>query len=159
MECRNSSLCIFDKPHTQTDIVKSYICDYHPITSLSSSGPIEFHIPGNTEDYIDVNDIYLHVKFKVKQADGTDIEAADKVGLNNLSIATLFQDVGLTLGEVQIEGGNQCYPYMAYLPTLLQMHPTALATHMKLFGWTKDEKGKFDEENNAGFIERQKWIQ
>ena len=158
MECRNSSLCIFDKQHTQTDVIKSYVSDYYPITSLISSGPIEFHIPGNTEDYIDVNDIFLHVKFKVTQADGTDIEAADKVGLNNLAIASLFQDVSLTLGEVQIEGGQQCYPYRAYIPTLMQMHPAALSRHMKLFGWMKDQATKMDDESNTGFKERQKWI-
>ena len=158
MECRNSSLCIFDKQHTQTDIIKSYVSDYYPITSISSNGPIEFHIPGNTEDYIDVNDIYLHVKFKVTQGDGTAIVAADEVGLNNLAIATLFQDVGLTLGEVQIEGGQQCYPYLAYIPTLMQMHPSAQRTHMKLLGWEKDQASKMDDESNTGFKERQKWI-
>ena len=84
MECKNSALCIFDKLHTQTDIIKSSVTDYFPITSLSSNGPIEFHIPGNTEDYVDVNDIYLHLKLKVLKADGKAIEAADKVGLINL---------------------------------------------------------------------------
>ena len=157
MECRNSDLCIFDRQHTQTDIIKSYVSDYYPITSISSNGPIEFHIPGNTEDYIDVNDIYLHLKFNVTKSDGTVIDAADKVGLNNLAIATLFQDVSLTLGEVQIEGGQQCYPYLAYFPTIMQMHPAAQKSHMKLFGWEKDEADKFDNEANKGFVARQKW--
>ena len=125
MECKNSALCIFDKLHTQTDIIKSSVTDYFPITSLSSNGPIEFHIPGNTEDYVDVNDIHLNLKLKVLKATGKNIEAADKVGLINLPIASLFQDVSLTLGEVQIEGGQQSYPYMAYFNTVMQFHPAA----------------------------------
>lgn len=157
MECRNSSLCVFDKQHTQTDVIRSYVSDYYPITSITSNGPIEFHVPGNTEDYVDVNDVYLHVKFKVTKADGTAIDAADKVGLNNLAIATLFQDVSLTLGEIQIEGGQQSYPYLAYFPTIMQMHPAAQKSHMKLFGWSKDEADKMDDEANKGFVERQKW--
>ena len=123
MECKNSALCIFDKPPTQTDIIKNYVTDYFPITSISSGGPIEFHIPGNTEDYVDVNDIYLYVKFKVVKGDGSAIAAADKVGVNNLPIATLFQDVSLTLGETQIEGGQQSYPYVSYINTVMQFHP------------------------------------
>ena len=42
---------------------------------------------------MDVNDISLYVRAKVSKDDGTNIDAADKVGLNNLPIATLFQDV------------------------------------------------------------------
>lgn len=157
MNCKNSALCIFDKQHTQTDIVKNYTVDYYPVTSISSGGPIEFHVPGNTEDYIDVNDIYLHLKIKVTKANGRPIAAADKVGLNNLAISTLFQDVSLTIGETQIEGGQQCYPYLGYFNTVMQFHPSAQKSHLKLFGWEKDEAGKFDDEANKGFVERQKW--
>lgn len=159
METKNSSLCIFDKQPTQTDIIRSAVTDYFPVTSISSGGPIEFHVPGNTEDYIDVNDIYLHLKLKVTKADGTAIAAADKVGLNNLAIASLFQDVGLTLGETQIEGGQQCYPYKSYFNTVMQFHPAAQSSHMRLFGWRKDEGGKHDEEANKGFVARMKWTE
>ena len=160
MECKNSALCIFDKPPTQTDVIKSYVSDYFPVTSITAGGPIEFHIPGNTEDYVDVNDIYLHVKFKVVKSDGSAITAAaSKVGLNNLAICSLFQDVSLTLGETQIEGGHQMYPYLGYINTVMQFHPAAQRSHMQLMGWQKDEEGKFDQDTNSGFVKRQKWIE
>lgn len=157
METKNSSLYIFDKQATQTDIIKSFVTDYFPVTSITSGGPIEFHIPGSTEDYIDVNDIFLHVKLRVTDAAGANVEAADLVGLNNLAIATLFQDVSLTLGETQIEGGQQCYPYKSYLNTIMQFHPAAQKSHMSLFGWEKDEVGKMDDATNAGFVKRMNW--
>ena len=157
MECKNTALCVFDKQATQTDILKSYVSDYFPITSISSGGPIEFHVPGNTEDYVDVNDTYLYVKFKIVKASGDDLTNTDKVGLNNLAICSLFQDVSLTLGETQIEGGQQSYPYLGYLNTVMQFHPAAQRTHMQLMGWHKDEAGKFDEEKNSGFEKRQTW--
>ena len=160
MECKNSALCIFDKSPTQTDIIKSYVSDYFPVTSIATGGPIEFHIPGNTEDYVDVNDIYLHVKFKVLETDGTAIDVATgKLSLANLPIGSLFQDVSLTLGETQIEGGQQMYPYQAYINTVMQFHPAAQRTHMHLMGWKKDEAGKFDDPTNTGFVARQKWIE
>ena len=159
MECKSTALCIFDKQATQTDIIKSYVSDYFPITSISTGGPIEFHIPGNTEDYVDVNDIYLYVKFKVLKSNGTVIDDADKVGVVNLPICSLFQDVSLTLGETQIEGGQQSYPYIGYLNSVMQFHPAAQKSHMKLMGWQKDEAGKFDADTNTGFVKRQAWTE
>ena len=157
MECKNSALCIFDRQATQTDIIKSYVSDYFPITSITAGGPIEFHIPGNTEDYIDLNDIYLHLKVKIVKASGAAIDAADKTGLINLPISSLFQDVSLTVGETQIEGGQQNYPYVGYLNSITQFHPAAQQSHMSLLGWKKDEAGKLDDEANAAFVTRQKW--
>ena len=159
MEHHSSSLCIFDKPGFQTDILKSYYIDYYPLSSLGDGGPIEFHIPGNGDDYIDVNDIMLYLNFKVLKADGSDIEATDKVGLINLPIASLFQDVSLTLGETQIEGGQMCYPYRAYFDAVMQFQPSAQFSHMRTFGWYKDEKGLFESEKNTGFISRQELIE
>lgn len=159
METKNSSLCIFDKQATQTDIISSSVTDYFPVTSISSGGPIEFHVPGNTETYIDINDTYIYVKLNVTKADGTDITAADKVGLNNLAVSTLFQDAGLTLGETQLEGGDQCYPFKSYFKTVMQYHPDAQSSHMSLFGWAKDEAGKFDDDSNKGFVRRAKWTE
>ena len=159
MDCKNSALCIFDEPDLQTDVIKNGITDYYPITSISSGGPIEFHIPGNSEEYIDTNDINLHIKFKVTKADGTDIAGGDKVGLNNLAIASLFKDVILTLGETQIEGGQQNYPYKAYFKTVMQFQPHAQKSHMKVFGWYKDEAGKFNDDANKGFVKRKEMIE
>ena len=158
MKCANSSLCVFDKQAVQTDAVKSSIVDYFPITSLSSGGPIEFHIPGSADEYIDVNDINLHLKFTITKSDGTAINTGtDKVGLNNLAIATLFQDVILTIGETQVEGGQQVYPYTSYLYNVMQFHPDAQKSHMEMQGWCKDEAVKFDLEGNEGFKTRQAW--
>ena len=39
----------------------------------------------------------------------------------------------------------------------MQFHSSAQRTHMQLFGWRKDEAGKFDSDTNSGFVKRQKW--
>ena len=154
MQHHSSALCVFDKPGTQTDILKSRIIDYYPLSTIGDGGPIEFHIPGNGDDYIDLNDISLYVKFKVLKADGTDIAAADKVGLSNLAIASLFQDVSLIVGDTQIEGGQTSYPYRGYFDTVMQYQPHAQFTHMQAYGWQKDEAGKFNDATNKGFVVR-----
>ena len=74
MDCKGSSLCFFDRPGILSDIQRTYAVDYYPISSISSSGPIEFEIPCSAEDYIDLNDIKLYLKVKVTKADGTKID-------------------------------------------------------------------------------------
>ena len=159
MEVKNSALCLFDKPSVQTDFIRNQTVDYYPLTNVESGGPIEFTIPGSSEEYIDVNDIQLYILAKIVRADGKPIESTtDKVGLNNLPIATLFQDVSLLLGDSQIEGGQMCYPYLGYFNTVMQFTPQAQQSHMLSMGWFKDEAGKFDKETNSGFVKRSAMI-
>ena len=155
MQVTNSALCIFDRPSVQTAVIRNTTVDYYPLTNVSAGGPIEFFIPGSTEDYIDVNDISLYIKAKVTKPSGLPLDATDKVGLTNLPIASLFQDVALTVGENQIEGGQMCYPYLGYFHTLMQFDPKAQKSHMRAQGWYMDEAAKFDSDTNAGFIKRQ----
>lgn len=155
MEVKNTALCIFDKPAVQTDFIKSQTVDYYPLTNVSSGGPIEFTIPGSSEEYIDVNDINLYIHAKITHADGTDIDSKDEqVGLNNLPISTLFQDVSLTISDTQIEGGQMCYPYLGYFNTVMQFTPAAQKSHMIAQGWFADEAGQFNAAANKGFVKR-----
>ena len=159
MDCKTSSLCIFDKPGILTDIQRTYPVNYYPVASLTNGAPIEFFVPGNAEDYIDLNDIKLYVKLKVTKSDGSAIDqTTDFVGLANLPISTLFQDVMLMIGETQIEGGNMDYPLRAYLRTLFQFQPSAQNAQMQTFGWFKDQAGKFDNKTNTGFVKRQNLV-
>ena len=153
MECKNSSLCLFDQQAVQTDITSFRIEDIHPRTA-ENSGPTEFLIHGSSDEYIDCSYAMVDLKFKILKANGKDIEATDKVGLNNLPISTIFRDVSLTIGEQQVEGGQNDYPYKSYFNTITQFHPAAQKSHMQAVGWYKDEAGKFDNEANTGFIQR-----
>lgn len=155
MDVKNSFLCIFDKPGVQSDVQRNYNVNYYPVSTITDGAPIEFSIDGGSEDYIDVNDISLYVKMKIVKSDGKDIADTDKVGLNNLPISTIFQDVALSIGETQIEGGQQNYPYLGYFLTVLQFHPAAQNSHMQCLGWHKDESAKFDSVDNSGFETRQ----
>ena len=157
MEVKNSSLCLFDKPAVQTDILGYQVVDYYPLNNVSAGGPFEILVPGSADDYIDVNSINMYLRLKItKEADGKNIKTADdKVGLNNLAIASLFEDVSLTLGDTQIEGGQGNYPYLAYFNTVMQFTPSAQKSHMRSWGWYKDEAGKFEDEANKGFVQRQ----
>ena len=159
MDCKNSSLCIFDKPGVLSDIQRSDSIDYYPVTTLSTDNPIEFVIRGSSEYYIDTANTQLLVRFKILNEDGTDVnQTTDIVGVNNLPIATLFQNASLWLGDTQIEGGASDYPYLAYFKTVMQFTPDAQKSTMIPFGWYKDEAGKFDDKANSGFVKRQSLV-
>ena len=159
MDCKNSALCIFDKKGILSDIQRSYVVDHYPVSTLSSDGPIEFSIPGSSEDYINVGNTKLYVRFKVVHADGSDLDqTTDIVGLNNLAIATLFSNGSLHLGDTQIEGGSSDYPYRAYFQTVMQFTPDAQKSTMPVMGWYKDQAGKFDDKANTGFVKRQSLV-
>lgn len=159
MECKNSSLCIFDKPGVLTDIQFCNTVDYYPVNTITPNGPLEFHISGSGEDYIDVNNISLYVAFKILHEDGTDVDqSTDVVGLNNLPISTLFSDAFLKIGETQVEGGASDYPYRGYFRTVMQFHPAAQTSQMSAMGWHKDEANKFDDATNIGFVKRKNLV-
>jgi len=157
MECKTSGFCLFDQQAIQTDILSSSIVDYHPRTA-ENAGPIEFVIPGGSDDYIDLSYAMLDLRFRIQQADGTAIDDAHKVGLNNLPLTTLLRDVSLTIGEQQVEGGQSDYPYKSYFNHVSQFHPAAQKSHMEAMGWYRDEAGKFDVETNSGFVKRSAMI-
>ena len=159
MEVRNSSLLLFDRPPVQTDILGKYVQEYYPLNTLDTTGPLEFTIEGNTEEYIDVNDIRLYMQAKVTLADGSNVEASHKAALINLPISSLFRDVSLHIGATQIEGGQMNYPYLGYFASVLEFSHAAQKTHMRSHGWYRDTAGKFDTDTgNAGFDKRHAMI-
>ena len=153
----NSGLMLFDKPVISTDIEQSHFVDYYPISSLQS-GPIEFYIPGGNEEYVDCNDIYLQVRFKVVNKDGKPLKAVAEVATVNSALSSLFQDVRVLLNEKQVEGGDNGYPYKSYIAYLTQFDKQSKDTHLEVTGWEKDEKGKMDDKANAGWVQRKTWI-
>jgi len=159
MEVRNSSLLLFDKPAIQTDIQAYYIQKYYPLNTLNTTGPLEFSVQGNSEEYIDTSEIKLYVKAVATLSDGSKVESKHKAALANLPIATLFRDVSLHLEATQIEGGQMQYPFLAYFSTVMEYSRGAQKTHMQSLGWYKDTARHFDSDtDNAGFTERQKLI-
>ena len=64
---------------TQTTIEKSINVEQQSLTSWRDGETIEFFVAASTDEYIDLKDSRLYVKFKVTRAHGTPLEAADVV--------------------------------------------------------------------------------
>lgn len=63
-ECTKSELDFFTTPTTQTSISKGSWIEYHPLSNITESGPI------------DLARTQLFVNAKIVKADGTDLEAS-----------------------------------------------------------------------------------
>ena len=67
-DCNSLSLDLFLFPPTQSSFQKGKSIDYHPITSLSDGGPIEFKVSGSGKEFLNLARSYLYLKVVVSKA-------------------------------------------------------------------------------------------
>ncbi|KAK2834689.1 hypothetical protein Q7C36_015390 [Tachysurus vachellii] len=99
-----------------------------PLSALTDNGPLEFFVAGNGEDYLDLNNTFLHVACKIVNADGTNIANDAKVVVVNYPIASLFSQVDVMLGDRLISQSSNTYPYRAIFECLLNYGKDTLET-------------------------------
>lgn len=159
-ECAKSELDLFSVPPTQTSIESATFVEYHPISSLSDGAPIEFEVGSSGDDYIDFNDSQLFVRCKIVKADGSAIAAAEKVGLVNNALNSLFSQVDVSLNGTLITDSTNTNAHRAYIEDLLSYGPGAKKSQLTCALFYKDEAGKMDTndpsaaETNKGLVMR-----
>ena len=143
-ECAKSELDLFALPPTQTSVEEGQWVEFHPISTISDGGPIEFFIPGSGEEYLDLNQTQLYVRAKVTKGDGSDLAADDPVGPVNLFLQSLFSQIDVSLNERLISPSTPTYPYRAMIETLLSYGNDAKTTQLTAGLFYKDTAGKMD---------------
>ena len=146
-ECTKSELDLFSLPPTQTSIDKGQWVEYHPISTISDGGPIEFFIPGSSEEYMDLNQTQLYIKAKITKADGSNLADDDQVGPVNLFLQSLFNQVDVSLNDRLISPSTPTYPYRAMIETLLSYGSDAKNSQLTSSLFYKDTAGRFDNSN------------
>ena len=140
---------MFDELPVQTSIAGAGWSDYHSISDPASSAQLEFFIPGNQDEYIDFNDTKLRLDLSVQRTPDTVAVAP----ANNI-LGSMFSDVSVQLNDVTIQGGEPYYPYKAMIETLLLFDAGSKKTHRRAGGYIKDEAGKCNNVDNAGYKAR-----
>lgn len=146
-ECTKSELDLFSVPPTQTSIESGSYVEYHPISSITGNGPIEFDVSSSGEDYLDLANSFLFVKAKVTRADNTNTHADDQVGPVNNFLHSMFSQVDIQLNGTLITSSTNMYPYRAYIENLLSFGPSAKNSHLTAALFYKDRAGKMDVAN------------
>ena len=146
-ECTKSELDLFTIPATQTSVTKGQWIEYHPISNITDSGPIEFNVSGTGEEYLDLARTQLYVKAKITKANGTALDPNTEVGPVNLFLHSLFSQVDVSLNERLISPSTNTYPYRAMLETLLNYGEEAKTSQLSMAMFYKDTPGKMDVVN------------
>ena len=136
-DCSSSSLDRFLLPPTQSNFQKRKSIDYHPITSLSKGGPIEFNVSGSGKEFLDLACSHLYLKVKVSKTDDSNLEGASKVGFTSHPIASLFNQVDVILGDKLISSATNTYAHRSILEVLLNYDKEAAESKIQLDKWKK----------------------
>ena len=137
-ECSKVELDLFSVPPLNTSMERSNQCVYHPISSLTDSGPIEFNVSGSSDEYIDIGRTMLYIKLQVTQKNSNDLIDTAKVAPVNLLFPSLFSQIDIKLKDTLITPSAHTYPYKAYLETLLSYGNDAKESQLSSELWNTD---------------------
>lgn len=157
-ECVKSELDLFTLPPTQTTIEHSQWIQYKPLSSITNDSPIEFTVPGTSEDYLDL--AHTMLKLQVSLYNVSEIVEAQKpniatIGPVNNFLHSLFSQVDVNLNQTMVSPPHNNYAYRAYIETLLNYDETAKNSHLGSVLWADDTASHMDSfTNNAGLTTR-----
>ena len=118
-QCLRSELDLFSLPPTQTAVDGSQWVEHSPVSTLTSSSPIEYIVSGSGEDYMDLNNTLLEVKACIKTTNNSPVDAAVAVAPINNTLHSLFSQIDVSLNDVNVSSATTTYPYRAYIETHL----------------------------------------
>ena len=152
MECVKSELDLFQPPPTQTSMEKGAWHEIPPASALTSGGPLEFHVSGSGDEYVDLMHTMLYLKCKITTGDGQPIGTDETNNDNlvapvNLFLHSMFSQMETTLNGKIIGHMNTLYPYRAMLETLLNFGQEPIDSHMQTSLFFKDTASNMDENN------------
>lgn len=138
-ECSKTELDLFTLPPTQTSIELGQWVQYKPLASVSDDAPLEFVVPGQGDEYLDLAHTLLSVKARILKPDGTNFTAADgRVGPVNCFLHSLFSQVDVHLNQKLVTSNGSPYPYRSYIETLLNYGESAKESHLSSALWVTD---------------------
>uniref|UniRef100_A0A158P528 Uncharacterized protein n=2 Tax=Tetranychus urticae TaxID=32264 RepID=A0A158P528_TETUR len=114
-----AELDLFKFPPTQTVIESIYDTEYRPVGSIAKANVFEFIVPAS-EHYTDLSASYLYAKMKI------DVPTGKSVTPTNNFAASLFEQLDVYLGSVNITPGNSLYHYQSYIDDIFFKYKSPL---------------------------------
>ena len=163
IEGHQSNIALFQQPYVDTAIENVEWIDYRPVSQLTRGAAIDFNVPGNGLNYIDLKSTKLYIKVRILRPDGTKVMASDKVGFINTPLSSLFRQADVCLNQQVISPGiGTNYGYKGHCDLLLRNSEDAKESQLQSQLFYKDTAGFMnavdpDEGANFGLIERWAW--
>ena len=139
---QSCELDVFSVPPTQTSIEYGNYVGCHSLRNIIDSGPIEFDVSSSGRNYLDSANTQLLVKAKITRGNGDDITDANHVV--NLFLHRLFQQVDVSINDVQVSQSAETYAYRAYIESLLSYGPQAKTSQLAAAFYYENTAGKMD---------------
>lgn len=146
-----SELAPFSDPPNQVAVHKIYFQETRPISSFDlDTAPLEFSIPGNGGECLDLRKSRLYIKAKITKSDGTAIATLEKTGIVNLPLQARFSQIDVYMNGKCVSQNANNYPWKAYFKVLLSTGKGASESQMQTQMYWPDGEGMNDPDAAAG---------
>ena len=105
-----SEVDLFGSIMQQNVIENEFNREYAPLATIQPFMTIEFTVKSANDLYLDLNNSHLHVIYKITKPDGTNIDAITAAPIN-LTLHSMFREIGLELYGRNVGDTSQLYPY------------------------------------------------
>ena len=139
-ECSKSEIDLFTSPPIQSSISENFYTRVNSLTGVASAtAPIEFLINGSSDTYIDPTNIFIYIRFEIKNQNGDSLPDDYECYPETNTLHTLFSDIEVFLNEVKITSGASNYPYRCYIENLLAYSTNEKRSRLKAVGFYSEE--------------------
>ena len=143
-ECGLSPFELFSVPPTQIAVEKSSDIPYQPQTQLRDGTSIDFFVPGQTEEYIDLQNTKLETRFKITKENGDNLTAADVVAPINDIHNSAFNNVELYMNDRLMSHSNNMHGYRNVISHLIHDSEESLKSERSMRLIYKDTPNQMD---------------
>ena len=140
-EATHSSLDLFEKPPLLVTFDQSFEQKTGPLYSPTGSS-LEFEIVGDRNNFIDLQKIYLEIKFRVVRNNGNDLRFTTGDANNsdtphpaNNVLHSLFADCIVSANGIKISCANAHYAHKSFIETQFSHGSDAKKTWLKCQGY------------------------
>src|SRR5678816_3152953 len=136
-DCCKSDLDLFSVNPTQISVSESNFISINPLHSITNTDvPLEFNIPGTSDQYLDPSNVFLYLKTKLVNEDGSDLTGTDHIVSTETNfLYTCFNQLEVFLNETSLGASAASYPYRSYIETLLNYSDDAKQSHLQACGY------------------------
>ena len=157
--CSTSDLDLTTVPPVQAVVEDDYVVRTGPKSSLDGEGPLEFEVISSGNDWLDLSECYLNIKWKIRKHDGSQLKYWNTAREHNppdmynqpvnLALHSMFRQVDLTMNERLVYSSGDNYPYRAYVTTLSSYSEKSKKTWLRqLEGWYWDDAAEYEATSN-----------
>lgn len=118
-ECSTSPLEWFQVNPTHTAIENSLDVEYQSSTSLRDGAAVVFTVLESTNEYTDLENTKLYIKFKIVRADGSDLTAADVVAPVNDLFNSMWSNIEVSFNDRLVSHSNNIHGYTSMISHLV----------------------------------------